>query len=59
MGSGQGSLTAAGIVAELPSLLDELAAGTFTTAAKAVPLADVESTWTAPSDPGERIVFTP
>ncbi|MEV6901723.1 zinc-binding alcohol dehydrogenase family protein [Amycolatopsis sp. NPDC051372] len=59
MGSGQGSLTAAGIVAELPSLLDELAAGTFTTAARAVPLADVESAWTAPSDPGERMVFTP
>ncbi|WIX77452.1 zinc-binding alcohol dehydrogenase family protein [Amycolatopsis carbonis] len=59
MGSGQGSLTTAGIVAELPALLDELAAGTFGTAAKAIPLAEVEDTWTAPSDPGERIVFTP
>ncbi|MEV0069020.1 hypothetical protein [Amycolatopsis sp. NPDC050768] len=44
MGSGQGSLTAA---------------GTFATSAKAVPLADVESAWTTPSDPRERIVFTP
>ncbi|WP_326834624.1 zinc-binding alcohol dehydrogenase family protein [Amycolatopsis rhabdoformis] len=57
MGSGQGSLTAAVIVAELPALLAEL--GTFTTAARAVPLAEVEHTWTAPADPGERIVFTP
>lgn len=59
MGSGQGSLTAAGIVAELPSLVEELAAGTLTAAAVPLPLAEVEQAWTAPADPGRRIVFTP
>ncbi|MGW2841458.1 quinone oxidoreductase family protein [Streptomyces sp. NPDC001493] len=59
MGSGQGSLTAAGIVAELPSLVDELAAGTFVVATRAVPLSEVESVWTEPADPARRLVFTP
>ncbi|NDZ82406.1 zinc-binding alcohol dehydrogenase family protein [Streptomyces sp. SID10853] len=59
MGSGQGSLTAAGIVAELPSLVEELVAGTLTAAAVPLPLAEVEQAWTAPADPGRRIVFTP
>ena len=58
MGSGQGSLTPAGIVAELPSLIDELSAGTLTAAALPLPLAEVESTWTAPTEPGRRVVLT-
>ncbi|BBA95300.1 putative alcohol dehydrogenase [Actinacidiphila reveromycinica] len=59
MGSGQGSLTAAGIVAELPALIEELAAGTLSAAARAVPLAEVERAWTAPVEPGRRLVLTP
>lgn len=59
MGSGQGSLTAAGIVAELPSLMEQLAAGTLTAAAQPVPLAEVERAWTAPGEPGRRVVLTP
>ncbi|MFE2375752.1 zinc-binding alcohol dehydrogenase family protein [Streptomyces sp. NPDC059398] len=59
MGSGQGSLTAAGIVAELPSLLGELAAGTLTVAAVAVPLSEVEEAWTATAEPGRRTVLVP
>ncbi|MFC1420032.1 quinone oxidoreductase family protein [Streptacidiphilus cavernicola] len=59
MGSGQGSLTAAGIVAELPSLIDQFTAGTLTAAALPVPLAEVERAWTAPIETGRRIVFTP
>lgn len=59
MGSGQGSVTTAGIVAELPSLIDQLTAGTLTAAAQPVPLADVEHAWTAPVEPGRRLVFTP
>src|SRR5262249_50703231 len=47
IGSGQGSVTAAGIVAELPALMDEVAAGAFSIQAKAVPLAEVETAWTA------------
>jgi hypothetical protein len=58
MGSGQGSVTAAGIIAELPSLIDQFAAGTLTGAALPVPLAEVETAWTAPTKPGQRVVFT-
>jgi hypothetical protein len=58
MGSGQGSLTAAGIVAELPSLVEQLSAGTITAGALPVPLADVEQAWTAPTEPGQRVVLT-
>ena len=59
MGSGQGSLTAAGIVAELPSLMEQLTAGTITADALAVPLAQVEDAWTAPAEAGRRLVLTP
>jgi NADPH:quinone reductase-like Zn-dependent oxidoreductase len=59
LGSGQGSVTSAGILAELPALLDELARGTFVVNAVAVPLAEVEDAWLAPVDPGVRLVFTP
>jgi NADPH:quinone reductase-like Zn-dependent oxidoreductase len=59
MGSGQGSVTAAGIVAELPSLIDQLTAGTITATALPVPLAQVEKAWTAPTEPGQRVVLTP
>ncbi|ODU04766.1 MAG: quinone oxidoreductase [Pseudonocardia sp. SCN 72-86] len=59
LGSGQGSVTAAGIVAELPSLVDVITAGALDVAADAVPLADVEKTWTEPAGARRRIVFTP
>jgi NADPH:quinone reductase-like Zn-dependent oxidoreductase len=58
MGSGQGSVTAAGVVAELPSLMEQLTAGTIAAAAVPVPLAEVERAWTAPAEPGQRIVLT-
>jgi NADPH:quinone reductase-like Zn-dependent oxidoreductase len=57
MGSGQGSVTAAGIVAELPSLMEQLAAGALTVSALPLPLAEVERAWTAPTEPGQRIVI--
>ncbi|MFJ5614474.1 hypothetical protein ACIQCJ_34490 [Streptomyces sp. NPDC093221] len=59
MGSGQGSVTAAGIVAELPSLVARLTAGVFSVAADAVSLCEVERAWTAPVEPGRRLVLTP
>jgi NADPH:quinone reductase-like Zn-dependent oxidoreductase len=59
MGSGQGSVSTAAIVAELPALAAELTAGTFTVDAAAVPLSDVEAIWNAPAAAGRRIVFTP
>ncbi|KIF74847.1 quinone oxidoreductase [Streptomyces sp. 150FB] len=58
MGSGQGSVTAVGIVAELPSLIEQFCAGTLTAGALPVPLAEVEHAWTAPADSGRRVVLT-
>lgn len=57
VGSGQGSVSAAGILGELPALVAEIALGTFAIDARAVPLADVESAWQEASD--TRIVLTP
>jgi NADPH:quinone reductase-like Zn-dependent oxidoreductase len=59
MGSGQGSLTAAGIVAELPSLVEQLCADALTVDALPVPLTEVEQAWAAPTSPEQRVVFTP
>ncbi|MCX5144016.1 zinc-binding alcohol dehydrogenase family protein [Streptomyces sp. NBC_00338] len=59
MGSGQGSLTTAGILAELPSLAQEIAAGTLAVDVLPVPLDQVEQAWNTPVDPGRRVVLTP
>jgi NADPH:quinone reductase-like Zn-dependent oxidoreductase len=59
MGSGQGSVTTAGIVAELPALAREIDAGSFAVDAEPVPLAEVESAWTIPVATGRRLVFVP
>jgi NADPH:quinone reductase-like Zn-dependent oxidoreductase len=58
VGSGQGSVPARDIVAELPGLAAEITSGTFRIDARAVPLADVEAAW---KDTGseQRIVITP
>ena len=58
MGSGQGSVTTAGIVAELPSLIEQFTTGTLSAAALPVPLAEVERAWAAPAEPGRRVVLT-
>jgi NADPH:quinone reductase-like Zn-dependent oxidoreductase len=59
LGSGQGSVSTAGILAELPALAEQIARGTFTVDARPVPLATVEQAWTAPIDPNDRVVITP
>jgi NADPH:quinone reductase-like Zn-dependent oxidoreductase len=59
LGSGQGSVSTAGILAELPALAEEIARGTFTVNTRPVPLAKVEQAWTAPIDSDERLVITP
>ena len=46
-------------VAELPSLIEEITAGTIAVQARPVPLAEVEQAWTAKEVPGERIVLIP
>jgi NADPH:quinone reductase-like Zn-dependent oxidoreductase len=58
LGSGQGSLTIAEIVAELPELADQITAGSFVVEPVSRPLSEVESAWDAPAAPGARIVFT-
>jgi NADPH:quinone reductase-like Zn-dependent oxidoreductase len=59
LGSGQGSVSTAAIVAELPALADAIAAGAFTVNAAPLPLSEVEAAWDAPVAPGRRVVFTP
>lgn len=58
LGSGQGSITTAGIAAELPELAAQITAGTFVVDPVPTSLSDVESAWSALTAPGQRIVFT-
>jgi NADPH:quinone reductase-like Zn-dependent oxidoreductase len=57
MGSGQGSVGTAEIIAQLPLLAAEIPA--LTVDVHAVPLSEVERAWGAPGAPGQRVVFTP
>ena len=59
MGSGQGSVSTAAIIAQLPALAAEITAGTLTVNGAAVPLSQVESAWTASTARGRRVVLTP
>ena len=59
MGSGQGSVPLAQIVAELPRIADAIATGKIAVEALRVPLAEVERAWTAPEPAGQRIVLIP
>ncbi len=59
LGSGQGSVSIAQIVAELPRIADAIASGKLAVDALQVPLADVEKAWTAPVPPGRRVVLIP
>ena len=59
LGSGQGSLTTAGIVAELPSLAEEIASGALAVDVLSMPLSQVERAWNATTAPGQRIVLLP
>ena len=58
-GCGQGSVSPRAYLAELPSLVAEIGAGTIAVNARPVPLADVEAVWTAPEPPGQRTVLIP
>jgi len=58
-GSGQGSISPRGYVAELPSLVEEISAGTIDVRVNPVPLSDVERAWTTKETPGERTVLVP
>ena len=58
-GNGQGAVSVATYLAELPSLIEEIGAGTIGINVVPVPLADVEAIWDAPDAPGVRIVLNP
>ncbi len=58
VGSGQGSVPARDILAELPGLAAEISNGTFRVDARPVPLADVEAAWKEGGS-DQRIVITP
>ena len=58
-GCGQGSVSPRAYLAELPSLVAEIDAGTIAVNARPVPLAEVEAAWTAPERPGQRTVLIP
>ncbi|WNI21349.1 zinc-binding alcohol dehydrogenase family protein [Streptomyces sp. ITFR-16] len=59
LGSGQGSVTTAGILAELPSLAEEVASGALAADVLPMPLDQVERAWNTPVAPGRRVVLTP
>jgi NADPH:quinone reductase-like Zn-dependent oxidoreductase len=58
-GNGQGAVSPGAYVAELPSLIEEIASGSLQITARTVALREVETAWTAPEIPGERTVIVP
>jgi NADPH:quinone reductase-like Zn-dependent oxidoreductase len=58
-GNGQGAVSTAAYLAELPSLIEEIGAGTLQINARPVPLSEVEAVWNLPDPPGERVVLIP
>jgi NADPH:quinone reductase-like Zn-dependent oxidoreductase len=58
-GNGQGAVSTAVYVAELPSLVAEIDAGRIAVDAKSEPLADVERVWLQAAVPGQRVVLRP
>jgi NADPH:quinone reductase-like Zn-dependent oxidoreductase len=58
-GNGQGAVSPAAYLAELPSLVREINTGTITITPATVPLADVEAAWSQPEPPGARTVLVP
>jgi NADPH:quinone reductase-like Zn-dependent oxidoreductase len=59
LGSGQGSVTTTGILAELPSLAAEIASGALAVDPLPMPLHQVQQAWNTPTAPGQRVVLTP
>ncbi|MFJ2904242.1 zinc-binding alcohol dehydrogenase family protein [Streptomyces sp. NPDC087212] len=59
LGSGQGSVATADIVAELPALAELISAGVLSVHPVPMPLAEVERAWDVVVGPGERVVLVP
>jgi hypothetical protein len=58
-GTGQGAVSLDVYRAELPSLVEEIDAGTIDVNPSSVPLADVEAIWNTPEAAGVRTVLIP
>jgi NADPH:quinone reductase-like Zn-dependent oxidoreductase len=58
-GSGQGAVSTAVYLAELPSLVEEIAVGAIHIETTTAPLAAVETVWCLPDTPGVRTVLVP
>ena len=58
-GVGQGAVSGAGYLAELPSLVAEISSGAISVTPNTVPLAHVEAAWTRTDPPGQRTVLLP
>jgi NADPH:quinone reductase-like Zn-dependent oxidoreductase len=58
-GNGQGAVSIEAYLAELPSLVDQINAGTIALKANPKPLSDVENVWASTDSPGERTVLVP
>lgn len=58
-GTGQGAVSTQAYVAQLPSLVDQINAGTLGLKPNPKALADVEAVWSSADDPGERTVLVP
>jgi hypothetical protein len=58
-GTGQGAVSPDVYLAELPSLVEEIDAGTIEVNTCKVPLTDVEAIWHAAEVPGVRTVLIP
>lgn len=58
VGSGQGSVPAGDIAAELPALAEQITAGAFRVAARTVPLDDVEAAWSDTSSVDRAVITT-
>jgi NADPH:quinone reductase-like Zn-dependent oxidoreductase len=58
-GNGQGAVSTEAYLAELPSLVDHINAGTITLKANPKPLAEVERIWASTDQPGQRTVLVP
>jgi NADPH:quinone reductase-like Zn-dependent oxidoreductase len=58
-GNGQGAVSTKVYLAELPSLVEEIDAGTIAVTANGAPLSDVQTIWGENDKPGERTVLVP
>ena len=58
-GNGQGAVSTAGYLAELPALIEEINSGGLQIPVRTVPLGDVESAWEEADVPGVRTVLIP